>query len=178
MTVCGGGSLGLQLRWRIFQQQQVRKAILGSSWLNVPGGAVTAAEIRDVLWPVTTPGLCANAPEVHHPEGVLGVRATRHSMLALMPGASCQVSIFRDKDRLPSASTCFNILKLPTYSSAKVCGTHLRGTGTRRMTTAWVRLVTGDEGTFAVRHPVRGRFQLKLAHPTLHRGACIPHTTW
>ena len=31
-----------------------------------------------------------------------------------------RVGIFRDGDKLPSASTCFNILKLPTYSSEKV----------------------------------------------------------
>lgn len=31
-----------------------------------------------------------------------------------------RVGIFRDGDRLPTASTCFNILKLPTYSSEKV----------------------------------------------------------
>ena len=31
-----------------------------------------------------------------------------------------RVGIFRDADRLPTASTCFNVLKLPTYSSAKV----------------------------------------------------------
>lgn len=31
-----------------------------------------------------------------------------------------RVGIMRDGDKLPSASTCFNILKLPTYSSEKV----------------------------------------------------------
>lgn len=31
-----------------------------------------------------------------------------------------RVGIFRDGDKLPSASTCFNILKLPTYSSERV----------------------------------------------------------
>jgi len=31
-----------------------------------------------------------------------------------------RVSIMVDSDKLPSASTCFNILKLPTYSSEKV----------------------------------------------------------
>mmetsp|Transcript_29749 Transcript_29749/g.34533 ORF Transcript_29749/g.34533 Transcript_29749/m.34533 type:complete len:176 (+) Transcript_29749:960-1487(+) len=31
-----------------------------------------------------------------------------------------RVSILLDGDKLPSASTCFNILKLPTYSSEKV----------------------------------------------------------
>ena len=31
-----------------------------------------------------------------------------------------RVGILRDGDKLPSASTCFNILKLPTYSSQKV----------------------------------------------------------
>lgn len=31
-----------------------------------------------------------------------------------------RVGILRDGDRLPTASTCFNILKLPTYSSEKV----------------------------------------------------------
>jgi ubiquitin-protein ligase E3 C len=31
-----------------------------------------------------------------------------------------RVGILRDGDKLPSASTCFNILKLPTYSSEKV----------------------------------------------------------
>lgn len=31
-----------------------------------------------------------------------------------------RVSILRDDDKLPSASTCFNTLKLPTYSSEKV----------------------------------------------------------
>jgi len=31
-----------------------------------------------------------------------------------------RVGIIRDGDKLPSASTCFNILKLPTYSSEKV----------------------------------------------------------
>jgi len=30
-----------------------------------------------------------------------------------------RVPIRRDKDRLPTASTCFNILKLPAYSSWK-----------------------------------------------------------
>eukprot|EP00549_Striatella_unipunctata_P021185 CAMPEP_0118719744 /NCGR_PEP_ID=MMETSP0800-20121206/29682_1 /TAXON_ID=210618 ORGANISM="Striatella unipunctata, Strain CCMP2910" /NCGR_SAMPLE_ID=MMETSP0800 /ASSEMBLY_ACC=CAM_ASM_000638 /LENGTH=154 /DNA_ID=CAMNT_0006627221 /DNA_START=31 /DNA_END=496 /DNA_ORIENTATION=+ len=31
-----------------------------------------------------------------------------------------RVGIMRDGDKLPSASTCFNTLKLPTYSSEKV----------------------------------------------------------
>lgn len=31
-----------------------------------------------------------------------------------------RVPILMDSDKLPSASTCFNILKLPTYSSEKV----------------------------------------------------------
>ena len=31
-----------------------------------------------------------------------------------------RVGILRDGDRLPAASTCFNILKLPTYSSEKI----------------------------------------------------------
>lgn len=31
-----------------------------------------------------------------------------------------RVGILRDGDKLPSASTCFNTLKLPTYSSEKV----------------------------------------------------------
>jgi ubiquitin-protein ligase E3 C len=31
-----------------------------------------------------------------------------------------RVGIMRDGDRLPTASTCFNVLKLPTYSSEKV----------------------------------------------------------
>jgi len=31
-----------------------------------------------------------------------------------------RVGIMRDGEKLPSASTCFNILKLPTYSSEKV----------------------------------------------------------
>ena len=31
-----------------------------------------------------------------------------------------RVGIMRDADKLPSASTCFNTLKLPTYSSEKV----------------------------------------------------------
>lgn len=31
-----------------------------------------------------------------------------------------RVGILRDGDKLPTASTCFNILKLPTYSSEKV----------------------------------------------------------
>ena len=31
-----------------------------------------------------------------------------------------RVGIMRDGDKLPSASTCFNVLKLPTYSSEKV----------------------------------------------------------
>jgi ubiquitin-protein ligase E3 C len=31
-----------------------------------------------------------------------------------------RVGILRDGDKLPSASTCFNVLKLPTYSSEKV----------------------------------------------------------
>lgn len=31
-----------------------------------------------------------------------------------------RVGIFRDGDKLPTASTCFNVLKLPTYSSEKV----------------------------------------------------------
>lgn len=31
-----------------------------------------------------------------------------------------RVGILRDDDKLPTASTCFNILKLPTYSSEKV----------------------------------------------------------
>ena len=31
-----------------------------------------------------------------------------------------RVGIMRDGDRLPTASTCFNTLKLPTYSSEKV----------------------------------------------------------
>ena len=30
------------------------------------------------------------------------------------------IPILRDDEKLPSASTCFNILKLPTYSSTKV----------------------------------------------------------
>jgi len=31
-----------------------------------------------------------------------------------------RVGIMRDGDKLPTASTCFNVLKLPTYSSEKV----------------------------------------------------------
>ncbi len=31
-----------------------------------------------------------------------------------------RVAILMDSDKLPTASTCFNILKLPTYSSEKV----------------------------------------------------------
>ncbi len=31
-----------------------------------------------------------------------------------------RVAILRDRDKLPTASTCFNVLKLPTYSSEKV----------------------------------------------------------
>ena len=31
-----------------------------------------------------------------------------------------RVGIMRDGDKLPSASTCFNTLKLPTYSSERV----------------------------------------------------------
>ncbi|KAL3926632.1 MAG: hypothetical protein SGARI_005543 [Bacillariaceae sp.] len=31
-----------------------------------------------------------------------------------------RVGIMRDGDKLPSSSTCFNVLKLPTYSSEKV----------------------------------------------------------
>jgi ubiquitin-protein ligase E3 C len=31
-----------------------------------------------------------------------------------------RVGILRDGDRLPTASTCFNTLKLPTYSSEKI----------------------------------------------------------
>jgi ubiquitin-protein ligase E3 C len=31
-----------------------------------------------------------------------------------------RVGVFRDGERLPTASTCFNVLKLPTYSSEKV----------------------------------------------------------
>jgi ubiquitin-protein ligase E3 C len=31
-----------------------------------------------------------------------------------------RVGVFRDAERLPTASTCFNVLKLPTYSSEKV----------------------------------------------------------
>jgi len=31
-----------------------------------------------------------------------------------------RVGIMRDGDRLPTASTCFNTLKLPTYSTEKV----------------------------------------------------------
>jgi len=31
-----------------------------------------------------------------------------------------RVGILRDLDKLPSASTCFNVLKLPTYSSEKI----------------------------------------------------------
>merc|ERR1712194_441221 len=31
-----------------------------------------------------------------------------------------KVFVARDSDKLPTASTCFNILKLPTYSSEKV----------------------------------------------------------
>ena len=31
-----------------------------------------------------------------------------------------RVGIMMDSDKLPTASTCFNILKLPTYSSEKV----------------------------------------------------------
>lgn len=31
-----------------------------------------------------------------------------------------RVGITHDSEKLPSASTCFNILKLPTYSSEKV----------------------------------------------------------
>ena len=31
-----------------------------------------------------------------------------------------RVDIYRDNDQLPTASTCFNTLKLPTYSSVKV----------------------------------------------------------
>jgi ubiquitin-protein ligase E3 C len=31
-----------------------------------------------------------------------------------------RVGILRDGDKLPSASTCFNVLKLPTYSSEKI----------------------------------------------------------
>jgi hypothetical protein len=30
------------------------------------------------------------------------------------------VPILRDADKLPTASTCFNVLKLPTYSSEAV----------------------------------------------------------
>ena len=30
------------------------------------------------------------------------------------------VSIKRDDDKLPTASTCFNVLKLPTYSDKRV----------------------------------------------------------
>lgn len=40
---------------------------------------------------------------------------------ALSPPFTIQrVGILRDKDKLPSSSTCFNVLKLPTYSSEKV----------------------------------------------------------
>jgi len=31
-----------------------------------------------------------------------------------------RIQIFSDSDKLPAASTCFNVLKLPTYSSEKV----------------------------------------------------------
>jgi ubiquitin-protein ligase E3 C len=31
-----------------------------------------------------------------------------------------RVSINRDDEKLPTSSTCFNVLKLPTYSSEKV----------------------------------------------------------
>ena len=31
-----------------------------------------------------------------------------------------RVGISRDGDKLPTSSTCFNVLKLPTYSSEKV----------------------------------------------------------
>jgi len=37
-----------------------------------------------------------------------------------------RVSVSSDDDRLPTASTCFNILKLPTYSSSKVMKTKLQ----------------------------------------------------
>jgi ubiquitin-protein ligase E3 C len=36
-----------------------------------------------------------------------------------------RVQINKDEEKLPTASTCFNILKLPTYSSAKVMKTKL-----------------------------------------------------
>ena len=40
---------------------------------------------------------------------------------SLIPPLTIQrVGILRDGDRLPTASTCFNILKLPTYSSEKI----------------------------------------------------------
>jgi ubiquitin-protein ligase E3 C len=40
---------------------------------------------------------------------------------SLIPPFTIQrVGILRDGDKLPTASTCFNILKLPTYSSEKV----------------------------------------------------------
>ena len=36
------------------------------------------------------------------------------------PFTVCRVGISNDNEKLPSASTCFNVLKLPTYSSTSV----------------------------------------------------------
>jgi ubiquitin-protein ligase E3 C len=48
-------------------------------------------------------------------------RAPRLGFASLNPPFCIQcVSISRDDDRLPSSATCFNTLKLPTYSSEKV----------------------------------------------------------
>jgi len=39
----------------------------------------------------------------------------------LIPPFTIQrVGVMRDGEQLPTASTCFNVLKLPTYSSEKV----------------------------------------------------------
>jgi ubiquitin-protein ligase E3 C len=48
-------------------------------------------------------------------------RAPPLGFSSLMPPFTIQrVGIMKDRDQLPSSSTCFNVLKLPTYSSEKV----------------------------------------------------------
>lgn len=116
---------------RLFNEPELQVLISGSN-----SGKLDVADMK--AYTRYTGGFTGLDKHVHRFWNVVSGMSPRHQAALLKFVTSCErppaagfknmnppftiqkVFILRDSDKLPTASTCFNILKLPTYSSEKV----------------------------------------------------------
>ena len=122
---------------RVHESRSHRRAFLGGHGAAERGGQSGSDPLRHRVWTTPMFGLVLASTSLHHPSGfrseidnfwLLFVPSLKsvikyHSRIFLficVSGLRGQRVDCSDDSRLPTASTCFNVLKLPTYTSQGV----------------------------------------------------------